>query len=142
MKIQTGKGNSGFTIIELMIVVIIISILVALAYPSYIKYVRKSKRGDAQQLLMNWSINQEIWRSNNPTYNNITTAGTDGYMIPSADDYNFSLVGTPDATTYMLQARFKAGNDQENVTARDSTIPCNTLTMDQNGVKLPAACWE
>ena len=138
MKIQTGKGNSGFTIIELMIVVIIISILVALAYPSYIKYVRKSKRGDAQQLLMNWSINQEIWRSNNPAYNNITTAGAPNYMIPIADDYNFSLMGTPDAISYTLQA----GNDQENDTARDSEISCNTLTMDQNGVKWPAACWE
>lgn len=136
------KRTGGFTIIELMIVVIIIALLVALAYPSYIDYVRKAKRGDAQQLLLNWAINQEIWRSNNSTYNNITTAGTAGYMIPSADDYNFSLVGTPDATSYMLQARFKAGNDQENDTARDSTISCNTLTMDQNGVKLPAACWE
>ena len=56
------KQVKGFTIIELMIVILIVAILVALAYPSYINYVRKAKRGEAQQLLLNWSINQEIWR--------------------------------------------------------------------------------
>lgn len=59
--------NSGFSIMELMIVIVIVAILVSLAYPSYIQYIRKAKRGEAQQLLMNWSINQEIWRSNNTT---------------------------------------------------------------------------
>jgi len=60
MKTLDAKGKKGFTIIELMIVLVIVAILLAIAYPSYIKYVRKANRGDAQQLLMNWSINQEI----------------------------------------------------------------------------------
>ena len=68
MKTLQRKRILGFTIIELMIVVMIVAILLAIAYPSYVQYVRKAKRGDAQQLLMNWSINQEIWRSNNTTY--------------------------------------------------------------------------
>ena len=50
-----GSNRNGFTLVELMIVLIIAAIILALAYPSYIQYVRKSKRGDAQQLLMNWS---------------------------------------------------------------------------------------
>ncbi len=68
MNKQRNNWKSGFTVIELMIVLMIVAILVALAYPSYVDYVRKARRGEAQQLLMNWSINQEIWRSNNPTY--------------------------------------------------------------------------
>jgi type IV pilus assembly protein PilE len=130
------KRAGAFTIIELMIVVIIIAILVALAYPSYIDYVRKAKRGEAQQLLLNWAINQEIWRSNNPAY-----AGTGDLDFPSHEDYTFGFVGDaePDATTYNLEA--KASGDQAKDAARDGT-PCATLSLNESGVKRRAPCWE
>ena len=41
MKTQNLKKKQGFTIIELMIVLVIVAILLALAYPSYVDYVRK-----------------------------------------------------------------------------------------------------
>jgi type IV pilus assembly protein PilE len=123
---------------ELMIVVIIIALLVALAYPSYIDYVRKAKRGEAQQLLLNWAINQEIWRSNNTTYNGITLDSDPGYLIPDHDNYAFT-VGDVTGTTYTLTA--DANGDQENDAARDGTS-CDQLSLDENGVKLPASCWE
>jgi type IV pilus assembly protein PilE len=125
-----AKRVAGFTIIELMIVLIIVAILVALAYPSYINYVRKAKRGEAQQLLLNWSINQEIWRSNNTAYND-----TDD-LKPSHDLYTFDVEA--DATTYTLTAT--GTGDQANDKAKDGTI-C-TLTLTENGVKEPAACWD
>jgi type IV pilus assembly protein PilE len=128
------KGKRGFTMIELMIVLIIVAILLALAYPSYVQYVRKSKRGEAQQLLMNWSINQEIWRSNNPLY-----ADTDDLPAPTHDLYDFE-VGDLSATAYTLSATAKAGNDQENDKAKDGTT-C-ALTLNQNGFKNPPACWD
>lgn len=127
------KGILGFTMIELMIVLVIVAILLGLAYPSYIQYVRKSKRGEAQQLLMNWSVNQEIWRSNNPQY-----ATTAQLAVPTNDNYTFTLP-VRSATAYTLQAA--ATGDQANDVARGGTA-CTPLTLTQNGVKSPAACWE
>jgi len=116
-----------------MIVTMIIAILVALAYPSYIDYVRKAKRGEAQQLLLNWAINQEIFRSSNPTY-----ADAAALDVPTQEVYTF-----PDpvvtATTYTLQA--DAGGDQASDKAKDGT-PCASLWLDENGAKNPAACWD
>jgi type IV pilus assembly protein PilE len=123
----------GFTVIELMIVIIIIALLVALAYPSYIDYVRKAKRGEAQQLLLNWSINQEIFRSNNPEYATVAQL-----PAPLHDDYNFVL-SDRSATTYTLTAT--GTGDQANDTARDGVTTC-TLSLDENGLKTPAPCWE
>ena len=137
MKIRIANRNYGFTVIELMIVVMIVAILAALAYPSYVQYARKAKRGDAQQLLLNWSINQEIWRSNNTSY-----AGVGALPAPIDADgnYAFSTVGDPDATSYTLQAD-GSGSDQVNDTARNGDS-CTIITLNQNGVKSPAACWE
>ena len=130
------KRLKGFTVIELMIVLIIVAILVALAYPSYVQYARKAKRGEAQQLLLNWAINQEIFRSNNPTY-----ADTGNLPAPTMDPliYVFDTVGDPTATAYELRA--DATGDQEKDAAKDGTS-CDILTLDQNGVKLPPACWD
>ncbi len=134
MKQAHSKHAKGFTLIELMIVLVIAAIILGLAYPSYVNYVRKSKRGDAQQALMNWSVNQEIWRSNHPTY-----AGTGDLPVPTSDHYVFSLVGNPTATAFTLQAQGR--NDQVNDTAKDGTS-CATLQLNQNGQKTPAGCWD
>ena len=128
------KKRSGFTVIELMIVVVIVGILVALAYPSYAQYVRKAKRGEAQQLLLNWAINQEIWRSNNINY-----AGVGDLAAPTHEHYDFDTVGDPTATVYILQA--VGQGDQTNDVSRVGT-PCTTLTLSQAGEKLEVSCWD
>ena len=126
------KKRSGFTIIELMIVIMIVAILVSLAYPSYVGYVRKAKRGEAQQLLLNWAINQEIWRSNNTAYT-LTLA-------PTHDDYTFLASGVG-AATYTLTATAATGNDQLKDVARDGTS-CTPIALTQAGTKTPPVCWD
>ncbi len=67
LKIKNKKA-SGFTLIELMIVVAIVGILSSIAYPSYTKYVQKSKRTEAMVALMQAAQLQEKFFSQNLRY--------------------------------------------------------------------------
>ena len=58
----------GFTLIELMAVVVVIAILAAIALPAFTEQVRRSRRAEAITLLNQISQEQERWRANNPAY--------------------------------------------------------------------------
>lgn len=124
-------NRKGFSLIELMIVIAIVAILVALALPSYSRYIRKANRGEAQQLLLNWANNQEIWRANDTDY------ATDGEIpVPTHTRYTFTLP-TSTATTYTLTAT--PIDDQ--VKDEERGAACNPLTLNQSNTKSPANCW-
>jgi type IV pilus assembly protein PilE len=130
------KGKKGFTLVELMIVIAIVAILVALALPSYGAYIRKAKRGEAEQLLMNWANMQEIWRANNPTY-----ADEGDIAVPTHDEYTFTVTGET-ASTYILTA--DPTGDQ--VYDKDKGKDCDPLTLNESGTKGPVHssvtyCW-
>jgi len=92
---------------------------------------------------MNWSINQEIFRSNNPAYNGIADCEADGAMIPCDTEIFHFGVDNVTASTYTLQVT--ALGDQANDKAKSGDY-CGgngqLLTLDQNGVKNPPACWD
>jgi type IV pilus assembly protein PilE len=145
MKFFTRQRILGFTTIELMIVLVIVAILLALAYPSYIQYIRKSNRGAAQQMLLNWSINQEIWRSNHALY--ATTSDiTEPCKNDTDCDYDFTVSFVDEygnsrpASYYRLTATARSGNDQENDVYKGQDCSSHWITSD--GEKQPAACWE
>ena len=126
------EESKGFSLVELMIVVAVVAILVALALPSYTAYVRKANRGEAQQLLLNWANNQEIWRANDSDY-----ATTAEIPVPTHTKYDFTLpVRT--ATTYTLTATAST-TDQLKDKERGTT--CSPLTLNQANAKTPADCW-
>lgn len=62
------KPAAGFTLIELLIAIAVVSILAAVALPSYQDYIRRGKRSDGQALLQNAAFAQERYRLNNPSY--------------------------------------------------------------------------
>ena len=60
--------NRGFTLIEMMIVVVVIGILSAIAYPSYVRYVIKSKRTECRAIIMQVMQQQERFYTQQNTY--------------------------------------------------------------------------
>jgi prepilin-type N-terminal cleavage/methylation domain-containing protein len=62
------KNNKGFTLIELMIVVVIIGILAALAIPRFMRSTTKSKQSEAKQLLKQIYTMQHAYRQEFNSY--------------------------------------------------------------------------
>jgi type IV pilus assembly protein PilE len=126
------NDRRGFTLIELMIVVAVVAILVALALPSYTGYIRKANRGEAQQLLLNWANNQEIWRANAPEYATAAQLGA-----PSHDKYEFAPSNLT-ATTYTLTATAKTADQLKD---KERGTMCSPMILDQANAKAPPDCW-
>lgn len=140
---RTGPARvaAGFTLIELMVVVAIVAILVAIAYPAYNDSVRKSRRGQAKADLVELAQRAERWHTVNNTYVGFWTT------IDSADRVSprtggtaaYNLTETEAANTFTLTATPQGGQTAD--------TRCGTLTLNQAGLKTEsgtgalADCW-
>lgn len=137
--IAMNPKSWGFTLIELMIVVAIVGILAAIAYPSYMEYVRKGNRTDAKTTLLQVSQTLERCFTQYSAYNNASCSVLNGGSVNSAEGfYTIGVVSA--ATTYTLTANPVAGKTQ----AGDAK--CTTLSLNNLGVKgatgtATAECW-
>ena len=108
--------NHGFSLIELMIVVAVVGILAAIAYPSYQEHVVRTKRADAMAALMSASEALERYKANNNfNYGGASLAGGGGTVVftnqvptdGGTPYYNLALSADPlaaGATVYTLTA--------------------------------------
>ncbi|MCH1925446.1 type IV pilin protein [Shewanella sp. C32] len=127
------KKLSGFTLIELMIVVVIIGILASIAYPSYVDYITKSNRSEAHAALMRVANLQEQYYLDNKAY--------------TTDLKELGLSASPFTTEHGIYEVSSAGTSSFTVSAkalgsqatRDTS--CGTITITDTGVKGPGGCW-
>lgn len=68
---QINRGQRGFSLIELMIVVAILGVLAGIAYPSYQDYVRRGVRAGAQSYLSDLAQAQELRYQNARAYSDV-----------------------------------------------------------------------
>lgn len=137
IRVPKGARQQGFTLIELMIVVVVVAILAALAFPQYRDYVLRSNRAVAKSALTQIADRQEQFYVANKSYaDDLTDLGyaADPLFVDrggnwtAADGgaalYRISLWGAT-ASTFRLEA------DVRNAQLQDSK--CFKLTLNQAG---------
>lgn len=131
-----SKTSAGFTLIELMIIVVIIGILAAIAMPSYVNQVTEAKRSDGKIALMETAQTLERCYSENNAYNDASCT-----FSATSPEGHYAIARTVNtATTFTLQATPNASQ----------TDPlCANLTLTSTGVQgrsgtaaTVAECWN
>ena len=113
------RRQTGFTLVELMIVVAIIGILASIAVPSYTDYATRGKIPDATSNLATKRVQLEQFFQDNRTYVDATACSADSAI---SQNFDFSC-SVQTATTYTLQAVGKG------------TMVGFTYTVDQSNVQ-------
>lgn len=130
------KKQMGFTLIELMIVVAIVGILGAIAYPSYQDSVRKARRTDGTSTMLELANRFERCFTQNGRYTGATcpAAGTQ-----NSNEGYYSIVVASTAGTYTLTAT------PQGIQASDASY-CPTMSLTETGAQTPAPdnnrCWS
>ena len=128
----------GFTLIEMLVAVAVLSILMALALPTYEYFMRTARRGDAHNSLQRVLIEQEKWRANHTSY--AATLAELGLAETSQEGHYALTLSNASATGFTASAAAQAGGAQ----AADTTCSPMLLTLSAGAevARTPADCWK
>lgn len=130
-KIRQQKLTKGFSLIEMIVAVAIISILASLSIPAYNSKVRKSRRTEAITSLLETAREFEEYRSQNGSFPASNT------NLPSSTDY-YRYTSTTTSNSYTLNAIGKGGQTAD----KEGNYSCSTLTTTNTGYSSPPECWR
>ncbi|MGN5520070.1 type IV pilin protein [Halopseudomonas sp. Lyrl_26] len=128
--------SKGFTLIEVMIVVVIVGILASLAFPSYQEHVRRGYRAAGQALLSDAAARQEKFFTQASAY---ATSKTQlyGTAALSTDKYTLTISNTAGDGGYTLTA-----------TPTFTDVRCGALSLNAKGDRAKTGtddlsyCWR
>jgi len=128
--------KSGFTLIELLITVAIVSILAAVAYPSYSDFVTKSNRTEGQGELLRYANLQEQYFNDFRTYaDELKKLGASSNWLKTEYGHYKITVKKGDANEFELRANAQGAQ-------KDNDSACKRLIIINTGDKTPKACWN
>lgn len=150
MAILKYRNSEGFTLVELLVVVMLISIILGVSIPGYRQYVQRASRGDATTALLRLSAAQERFYMQNGAYagaGQLTLAPPAGLGftggVSERGYYNINVVPVAGglAVGYIAIATPVPGSNQ----ADDSD--CALFSVNQSGTRtsLPGdieKCWR
>jgi type IV pilus assembly protein PilE len=139
-----GRLNGGFTLIEVLIVVVVIGILVSIGYPAYVDQMVKARRAEAHNALMDLASRQERFFNDNRTYTADMAAlgfGADPYITPGGYySVDAAAGGTGIATSYIATATRRASQASDTVCG-DYRLNSAGRTTVVNATAPAEDCW-
>lgn len=132
---QLRNHMRGVTLIELMIVVVVVSILAAFAYPNYQEFTARAKRNEARAALLRMATNQERFYLNNNTFSGTLSDVGFGSNITETGYYQLAITSA-DASNFTATATYRHGGKESS--------KCLTFTIDGRGSKTSdpeTDCW-
>jgi len=129
------KYMRGVTLLELMIVVVILGILTAIAYPSYRQFIERAKRTEARALLLRIAVDQERFYLQNNTFGTMAQLQYDEPQITDSDAYSVTITANT-ASNFSATATYQLGGEEAD--------KCLTFTIDGRGTKTSGPytdCW-
>ena len=135
MNVKALKQQVGFTLIELMIVIMIVAILAAIAIPSYRQFVVRNAESQVQARMQELDIELNRWRASALTYKGFTPK-----KVASNGDVSYVYDETDNKTIYIPK-----GSDSTNfhykITLVDATTG-NTLAPASTGYSTSGSSWR
>lgn len=102
------KYMGGITLIELMIVIVILSILVAIGYPNYREFAARAKRTEARAALLEIAAAQERFYLQNSRFGDMGELGYDDPWITDSESYSVSITANT-AADFTARASYRLG---------------------------------
>jgi type IV pilus assembly protein PilA len=149
--LTTKQRDKGFTLVELLVVIIIISILAAIALPNFLNQSAKAKQIEARQNIGAINRAQTLYRGENGTFANNFDKLAIGAIssttnTASTTNYSYVLIGTTDYATLLATAQdavlkaYSGGNNRYINSESKSVITaviCEALTPGTTVAALP-----